>query len=249
MKEPIKQYKPAEKLELSKIKKEFPKIFKKVNCPSCTEEISAAHIDLPTAVAKCGGCNAIFSIKEEVASLDTKKEMKQELFRPEGVDLFYFKEDMEIAVQQPIHWVDMSGALFLPLIAIFTTFLCYEKGISIYIPIFFAIGSLFFIYRAFKYRKAKTYIDINERFMTIKHRPNNFKTDQKFLVEDVDQIYLKHSTTNSGYFALHAIVNSSKGQKHQSLIEVSTLSKAKYLEQEIEKYLGIEDRKVPEATV
>ena len=46
------------------------------------------------------------------------------------------------------------------------------------------------------------------------------------------------------------IVNGAEGQRHVVLIpKVSSLSKAKYLEQEIEKHLGIKDRKVPESNV
>ena len=77
----------------------------------------------------------------------------------------------------------------------------------------------------------------------IKHRPNNLKKDRYFPVEDIDQIYIKHV----GHYGLYMIVNGTKGQQHVKLVDVKTISKAKYLEQEIEKYLGIENRKVPEA--
>ena len=43
------------------------------------------------------------------------------------------------------------------------------------------------------------------------------------------------------------IVNEPTGQKHIELISnVDSRSKAKYIEQEIEKYLGIKDRRVPD---
>jgi hypothetical protein len=45
------------------------------------------------------------------------------------------------------------------------------------------------------------------------------------------------------------IINSLEGQIHEKLITINTLSKAKYIEQEIERYLKIEDRNVPEADV
>ena len=49
------------------------------------------------------------------------------------------------------------------------------------------------------------------------------------------------------YLDIYVIINGSNGQQHQKLLSVNTLTKAKYLEQEIEKYLGIENRKVLEA--
>ena len=93
MKEPLKQYKPKEpapdlfreKLELPKIKKELPKVYKRISCPACTEALNAEHIDLPNNVAKCGSCHVVFSIEEELASLKVKQEIKQEIFRLEGI--------------------------------------------------------------------------------------------------------------------------------------------------------------------
>ena len=254
MKEPLKQYKPKEsapdlfreKLDLPKIKKELPKVYKRISCPACAETINAEHIDLPNNVAKCGSCHVVFSIEEELASLKVKQEIKQEIFRPEGIDLFYYKGDMEITLKQNVHWIDSVGAIFLPMITLLMMLVHYKKDIHIFVPVIFGIGSLFFIYRAIKYKKARTYLDINERFLSIKHRPNNYKKDKSFSSEDIDQIYIKKAVDGSGYFTLHMIVNGPKGQQHQPLVTVNTLSKAKYLEQEIEKYLGIEDRKVPE---
>lgn len=75
MKEPIKEYKPAEKFELPKIKKEFPKVFKKVSCPSCSQDVGADQINLQNSLAKCSNCDVIFSIEEEVASLKVKEEI------------------------------------------------------------------------------------------------------------------------------------------------------------------------------
>ncbi len=256
MKEPIKQYKPKEpvsdifreKLKLPDLKKESQKIFKQVNCPSCSQPVGADHINLDKSLAKCGACHVIFSIEEEVADLKIKEKIKEEFFRPEGVDLFFYKGDMEITVKQPVHWIDSSVGMLLPVIAGFSFFICYDKGYSFFVPTILVAISLFFIYRLITYFKAKTFIDVNDQHLKIRHRPSNYKKDKTFAAEDIDQIYLKHSSVNSGYFILNMIVNGPGGQTHQELVSVSTISKAKYLEQEIEKYLGIEDRKVPEAT-
>ena len=104
-------------------------------------------------------------------------------------------------------------------------------------------------FNAFNYSKNKTYIDINDKFLNIKSRPKNFKKDRSYAVGDIDQLYIKPDSDGMGYFTVHMITNNIEGQKHEKLLTVNTLSKAKYLEQEIERYLNIEDRKVPEAGV
>jgi len=245
MKEPIKQYKPTEKIELPKIKEEFPKVFKKVSCPSCGGD--PEQINLESNVANCSSCSVIFSIEEEIESLKVKPKMKQAVLRPEGIDLFYFREDLQITLQPHIQGLDAIGlGIFLPT-SLFAIFAFLKKGISIYFPLLFVMGALYFIYKAMNYHKYKTYIDVNDESLTIRHRPKNFKSDKTFSVNEIDQVYLKKSTDDMDYVTLHMVVNSENGQQHQKLLTVDTLSKAKYLEQEIEKYLGIEDRKVPEA--
>ena len=48
------KYKSAEKLELKEIKKDFPKVFKEVCCPSCNNTVPADNLNLSDKVAKCG---------------------------------------------------------------------------------------------------------------------------------------------------------------------------------------------------
>jgi len=46
------------------------------------------------------------------------------------------------------------------------------------------------------------------------------------------------------------IVDDPNGQKHVELIKsVNSRTQAKYIEQEIEKYLGIKDRRVPDEEI
>ncbi len=248
MKEPIKQYKPVEKLELPKVKKEFPKTFKKVSCPSCSEDVNAENINLQNSVAKCGSCHVVFSIEEELASVKTKEkeEMKQEFFRPEGINLFNYKDEMEISLDGYVNQWDAAGfMLFLGALGI-GLILYFDKNMSILFPLISMLGMLFFTFRVINYKKNRIFIDINEQSLTVRHRPNNLVKDLTFLAEDIDQIYIKHSSTQGGYFEVQAIINGPQGQYHKKLLVVNTLTKAKYMEQEIEKYLGIEDRKVLE---
>ncbi len=247
--EPFDEYKPVEKFELKEIQKEPPKVFKKVCCPSCTKEVKADNLNLQSTMGKCGSCNAIFSIEEEVKSIKTVTEVKQETLRPEGIDLFYYKGDLDITIQQHLHGVDAAGLFIFPFFAFLTTFIFFagKKDISMYFPIVTSLASFYFIYRAINFsKKNKTYIDINSNYLSIKSRPKNFKKDRTFNSADIDQVYLKY--VDGTHYYVYMMINALEGQKHVKLLTVNSLSKAKYLEQEIEKYLNIEDRKVPEAT-
>ncbi|MDH3243224.1 MAG: hypothetical protein OEM26_01300 [Saprospiraceae bacterium] len=248
MKQPVERYKEVEKLELKEIKKEFPRVFKKVHCPSCQEEVIADNLDLQNSLAKCGSCHVIFSIEEEVEGVKAKKEANQEFLRPEGIDLFHFRENLDITVQQHFGGLDIFGIIFLPILAGFSLLFYFLKGASIYFPIFFTIGTAYFIYRILNYSRNKIYIDINDKFLSSKYRPRNFNKDKTFNAAEIDQLYLKQSSDGMGYYTIYIIINGLEGQRHEKLLTVKTLSKAKYLEQEIEKYLRVEQRDVPEAT-
>ncbi len=251
MKEPIEKYKTIEKLELKELHEEDEKVIKNICCPSCNNDIIADHINLQHKIAKCNNCNSIFSIDEDIESLKNKKEVKQDLLRPEGIDLFHFKNNLDITIDQHIHGVDAFGIGLFPIAAVFSVFLYFfsdKVTFSPIIPIVLSVIGLYYIYKAANYSKNKTYIDINNQFISIKSRPKNFRKDKSFLASDVDQLYLKHAPDGGG-FSLQIIVNTLNGQKHEHLCTVNTISKAKYLEQEIEKYLKIKNRKVAEATL
>lgn len=251
MEEPMEKYKPIEKLDLKEIKKESPQTYTKVYCPSCEGPVEAEHLNLQNSVAKCGSCNVLFSIKKQIEGVHASTEMKQDVLRPEGIDLFYYRDDLDITVQQHIQGLDLYGISFFPITALFTVLFFFfgEETISPFLPIVVSIFAVYFIYRVFNYSKNKTYIDVNSSFLSIKSRPKHFRKDKTYDADEIDQLYIKHAVDGSGYFSIYLIINSLEGQKHKKLITVNTLSKAKYLEQEIESYLNIENRKVPEATV
>ena len=94
--------------------------------------------------------------------------------------------------------------------------------------------------------KHKIHIGIDNRFLSIERRPKKFIQDKLYAINEIDQIYTKKL---DGLNAVYMIVNGDNGQKHVKLItRLDSLSKARYLEQEIEKHLGIVDREVPEET-
>jgi hypothetical protein len=100
----------------------------------------------------------------------------------------------------------------------------------------------------FNYSKRnKIHININSRILRIEYRPKNLRRDKSYAIDEIDQLYVKPNS--SGYYTIFMAVNGIEGQKHVQLLSVNTLSKAKFLEQEIERYLSIEDKKIPEANI
>ena len=243
----MKEHKPIEKykVELKEVATESTSEFTKINCASCAKEIPADNININDKIAKCNHCNAVFPFYNKIADFLKKKEGRQEIFRPEGLDLFYFKDELDITVQQPIVVIEWILIMLLPLILFFSFLFWLKQGVSILWPIsFFIMNSLYVIYTAISRTKHKVHIVLDKDFLTIKWRPKKFIADQTYRTDDIDQIYVRGA---EGYCQLYMLVNDLAGQKHIKLMSgLTSVSKARYIEQEIERYLGIENRKVPE---
>ena len=255
--DPLKEYRYKEKLELGNLNS-FPKV-QKVNCPSCAETIPGEHLNIQTNIAKCNSCDIIFSISEQVENLSHQNDISQDILRPEGVELTHFQDDLDISVDQPWGTPEMIFISLFPLFVIMITSIIIERFpapaplfIKGFVIGFWIISIIGYIAYFFIRKKHKTYIHIDDQDLHIEHRPKKFRKDKKYAIEDIDQVYIKSITSSSGTkgVGIFMLVNDVKGQKKVELINsVNSRTKAKYIEQEIERHLGIKDRRVPDEEV
>ncbi len=242
MKEPIEKY----KLELKNIQEESSG-FKKISCPSCHQETLAADINIQDKIAKCSTCNVVFSIEPKISNLLSKSTIKQEVIRPEGIDIFYFQNDLDITIQQPPLAFDIVAGILLPFAAIIATLIYFfpeGRDPSILFPIILWLFSLYPLVNLFNRKKHKMHIVVEDETLSLYRKPRRFIKDKHIDTREIDQLYVKK---NQHIYSIFMIVNGVNGQKHISLINnLDSLSKARFLEQEIEKHLNIEDRKIPD---
>lgn len=253
--DPLKEYKYKEQLKLKNLAS-FPAV-QKVDCPSCSNTIPGEHLNIQTNIAKCNSCDIIFSISEQVEKLSLQNDISQDVLRPEGVELTHFQNDLDISVQQPWSILEMILVSIFP----FVPFAILPAFIELFPPtLFFKVSllSLFFgsfiAYFAYFFirKKHKIYIHIDDQDLHIERRPKKFIKDKKYAIKDIDQVYIKTVMASSGTkgVGIFMLVNDIKGQKKVELINsVSSRTKAKYIEQEIERHLGIKDRRVPDEEV
>jgi len=62
--------------------------------------------------------------------------MKQEIFRPEGIDLFHYKDDLDITIQQHFQGLDAFGITLLPVLVFFPLCFILQKGFLFTILLF-----------------------------------------------------------------------------------------------------------------
>ena len=253
----IKNNRMEEKEELSKLKLEqanrkFPTTKPKENiiplsCPSCNTPPEMEHINIHDKIAKCGSCATVFSFEQEVkqvAQLIEKIE-PEEIARPAGVEKSYFHDELELSMKQPTGGLWIVFTVFFAFFAGLFYLVHLKKGIPIYVPGGFIGLALLSFYKYWVSPNEKIYTVIDDEYLSIQYRPKNFVKDKLVRNNEIEQIYVKSIASN--YYSLYAVLNTREGQKHERLIQyIDTRNKARYIELELEKHLGIEDKRLPE---
>ena len=239
--EPKEKY----KLELKELPALEQKNYTKITCPACEQDLPADNLNINDKIAKCGSCHVVFPFHEEVARLNKNKQrLRQEVIRPEGVDISYFRNEMDLAIQQNAYW---GWILFFFVFCALMVTLVYWKGKApILLPALTWLSTLYPFTNLITQSRHKIHINVDDHYLNVKWRPKHFMKDKSYAIEEIEQLYIKNTPEMGGYYKdVWMIVNGAKGQKHVKLIQmVASLSKAKYLEQEIERHIGIVDKKV-----
>ncbi|MFT6335421.1 MAG: hypothetical protein ACI86M_000893 [Saprospiraceae bacterium] len=231
------KYKPLD-LEATK-----EKDFALINCPKCSCETPAANIDLSDKLAKCDNCNAIFSIKYKVVELQTVT-LNEEIAKPVGVDILEYNGQLELTLDQPVSILHILSVSLSPFLAFMFLGVFASKGVALlaYLSAAFAFAFIFSLVSLIRYKRNKIFMTATQEELSIEYRPKNFVNDKFYSAKSIEQLFV---TKDPHGLCLQMVINESEGQKTQKLIgRFSDITKAKYIEQEIEKFLGIKNKRV-----
>ncbi len=228
---------PYKRVELPKEKESFLHL----DCPSCSNKISAAEININDKLAKCNSCDAVFSFEN---ALTLHLEKTEELKKPVGVDKIYFGDELEMSVNQPIGTLAAIGLSSAPFVSLLSILVYLKKDVIgagivglISIMIF-----IFYLVRTIKSRKDKIFFNCFEQKFNVEWENDKLKKPRSFFRNEMEQFYTTRTTNG---IALKVILNTSEGQVHKIVIDgMKSVIEVKYLEQEIEQYYGIPNKKV-----
>ena len=219
--------------------------FVEVHCPKCSSTVPAENIELKNHLAKCSSCNVMFSIDNRVEELKAKIATSDEIIdRPKGIEKLVLENELELSMTQSPAWIYIFPAIISPLFILISSLIFFKDG---------HIGGLYglvasiaiFIYTVYKSvarRRDKVYITVDEHDIHFEHIPKNLITDKSLSRNSIEQFYLKVSGTG---LSLFAITNGPEGQNHQKVLSnFSNVFHASYIEQELESYLNIKNKKV-----
>jgi len=227
---------------------EQPAIATKVKCPSCTADISASDLNITDMVGKCQECDSIFSIKSTIQKIQAASDdlITDEIGRPEGIELNYFHNEFEITAQQGTNVWHVIGASGSPLLSLMGLGIYADKGslVALGLALIGLMLLTWSIVKLIRARRNKIFIIIDDQSLDVLYRPQNFVKDKSYSKNDIEQVFVRPDPVLGGH-ALYIVLNSVNGQSHKRILGgLKSLLKAKYMEQEIERHLGIPNKKV-----
>lgn len=226
----------------------------RLECPECKAKIKYKDINVNKALAKCDSCHTVHSFEKKEASATQQKTF---VALPEGIRAY----DMPDAVDFEVSWKKSSKSLWF-----FTAFAIFWNTIvGIFVIIGFATGEmtvLAFIafhiivglgvaYYVLALFFNTSYIGINRYDLTVEHSPIPFPFFKSYeiSVQDIEQLhierYVASKTNGRPDYAFSVFVKTRNKVKPIKLMKgLKTAEQGRYIEQEIESFLGIEDEKV-----
>lgn len=241
-----KQYRQPEEL----YKAPFPTIKPlSVKCPGCGEAIEAEDINIHQNLAKCRECKVLYQLNEAIPFRN-----KPEQFMPKGVDVLHLSNELDIEIS----W-RRSLKTFMVMFTIFWNSIVFivAAGAIIsgeYLPLLFMSFHILIgvglLYHQLTLIFNKTNIIIDDERMSIEHYPLKlpFYPNRNIRTDSIKQLFVEkyvQSTTNDvpNYaYTVSGLLDD--GKKIKFIKGLAHLDQARYIEQEIENYLLIADKRV-----
>ncbi|MEM1123737.1 MAG: hypothetical protein AAGJ18_25085 [Bacteroidota bacterium] len=243
--------------------KEFPELFRELptlgsqlECPNCASEIFSDDINIDKAIAKCHNCHHVFPFEKKLKKR-SRGGKRAEIFQPEGIEMFRLRSELNIDYKWRntqssnyflLFFTLVWNAMILP--SAFAAVMSGELVSLLFMSVHIGVG-VWLLLSQFSRFINSTYITVDEYYLTIDHRPISspwFK-NKKIPVDAIEQVFVKKerkgSTNGTPNFGYSIIAVDKRGRREIPLIEgMSKPDKALFIEQEIEYFLGIEDRNV-----
>ncbi|MCA9042172.1 MAG: hypothetical protein KDA65_17600 [Planctomycetaceae bacterium] len=226
-------------------------------CTKCGAALQEDDFNLELGVARCGFCRAWTRIGEpqprNAESVETR--LKKETNKPDTYEVHEYQGVLHITWR----WFSWGVLFLIPFCLLWNGFLVFwysmalgmdADGIEILALLFpiihvaVGVGLTYFTIAAIFNR---TTIMVGGHHMSIKHGPIPWKGTELNDTDDIDQLYCEekmHRGKNSTSYTYEVKAKLHSGGEVKLLTGLQEIQEALYLEQKIEEFLGIEDRRV-----
>lgn len=224
-----------------------------ISCTNCGAEIPSKNVNINRMVATCARCNAVFSFADQISGGDEPASNKPlDIPTPKGWKIE--STGYELILRQP--WLNPQIGFLTFFTVLWNGFMLAWFGIALATgswgmlgcgTIHAAIGMLLAYLVLTSYINS-TVITISPYLVKVRYGPLPWFGNKQIDATGLKQLYVKeqrHEGEDSVSYTydVHYITTD---YKHEKLIGGLQQSEfARYIEQEIERYLGIKDQQVP----
>ncbi|MBK6947969.1 MAG: hypothetical protein IPH16_07860 [Haliscomenobacter sp.] len=228
-----------------------------LNCPNCGQLIEAEHINIENMAAVCSACNHVFNFAELVQpSTPQIRADGVQLELPKGFEVRRGMDELLIDVK----WRNTRGgkgfftvfALFWNLFLIPFVVMAISSGelkILLFLSLHLIVGISFLIYTLGLWLNT-TLITVSRKGIDVRHQPIPipFNPKRQLIASDIQQLYVEEyvpSKTNGRPDITYAVrYKTHKGEDERLVKGFRSANQALYIEREVEKFLGIDDKPV-----
>ncbi len=222
-----------------------------LNCPNCRQPVPAQDINISQLVAKCRQCGQVFSFEEKVRRAPRQRE---EVLLPPGIQAFSLLSELNIEVR----WRESSNSFLMFFTLIWNAFIIPfvviaissgQFGMLLGLSLHLLVG-VGLIYNTLATLLNTTTIILNHYRLSIQHQPLRmpFYPNRELSVAEVEQFYVdKYSAgkQNGNPVWAYAVKAELKDGEHLQLVKrLKNPNQARYIEQEMERFLDMKDRPV-----
>jgi len=219
-------------------------------CEQCGAPISAANINIDKAIAKCTQCGCVFSFEKDLPATEPANE-RFEIEMPDGIDVLHLASELTLYIKWSSafnKFLIMFAAIWNSVVLLFVlvAVLTGQWIVLLFISVHLAVA-IRLTYYLIALRYNTTEISVTKLRIAIKHKPIWVPF---FKNREVETYHIKQLYTSS-------YVAGTVNKQPQNAYEVKLVTKsdqtirlihglkrpvqAKYIEQEIEKYLQIKN--------
>lgn len=232
-----------------------------LNCEECGREISGQDININSTLAKCPNCGTVHFIEDKAFFLGDRHN-RPEMMIPEGTEVLHLPSSLDIRIRK-YHASPKTSFSFKVFFTLFwNVSLFFALGmilsagvgaVALFLGAHIAVGIVMLL------NLLETFINhtdviVDDYDLSISNSPISgfWNREKRIPKNEIDQLYVSRyvsSKTNNvpNYaYALYAVLKN--GQKIK-LIKGMNKQTQLYIEQEVERYLSIKDRRVPDEII
>lgn len=217
-------------------------------CESCGNPISAADINMQLGMAKCAPCDSLFSIAMQVSLAERPLPLPS---APRSIRVDDFGAELRLSRR----WFNSSAFGLL----IFTLFLSAMVGafLGLFIQGFargtpppllalvliapFFVIALSLAYITLAMFLNKTVVIATSSSLTTRHGPLRMRRSVSVSASNVEQVFVKRSAPNNSNATYEVWARMVDDEDRELIADIPDFKAARYIEQEIERFLGLPD--------